>query len=71
MSILCEKKSLMRWYTVIYAGFDVVDLTENGPDDVEGLDVAAAHVANLLSNEPSDSKFSLQTHLFVLLHVVT
>lgn len=60
MSILCEKKSLMRWYTVIYAGFDVVDLTENGPDDVEGLDVAAAHVANLLANEPADSKFSFQ-----------
>ena len=46
-------------------------INEDGPDDVEGLDVAAAHVANLLSNEPSDSKFSLQTCLFVLFHVVT
>lgn len=34
-----------------------MDLTEDGPDDVEGLDFTAAHVANLLSNEPADSKF--------------
>ncbi|XP_013730875.2 acyl-protein thioesterase 2-like [Brassica napus] len=41
------------------AWFDVVDLTENGPDDVEGLDVAAAHVANLLANEPADIKLGV------------
>ncbi|KAF8046132.1 hypothetical protein N665_0727s0037 [Sinapis alba] len=41
------------------AWFDVVDLTEDGPDDVEGLDVAAAHVANLLSNEPADIKLGV------------
>lgn len=47
-----------------------MDINEDGPDDVEGLDVAAAHVANLLSNEPADSKFSLQTCLFIPLRVV-
>lgn len=48
-----------------------MDINEDGPDDMEGLDVAAAHVANLLSNEPADSKFSLQTCLFIPLHVVS
>lgn len=38
-----------------------MDINEDGPDDMEGLDVAAAHVANLLWNEPADSKFSFQT----------
>lgn len=33
------------------------DLSEDGPDDLEGLDASAAHVANLLSTEPADSKF--------------
>lgn len=43
---------------VIYiSGFDVGDLSEEGPDDLEGLDAAASHVANLLSTEPADSKF--------------
>ncbi|CAN6993337.1 unnamed protein product [Brassica oleracea var. botrytis] len=41
------------------AWFDVVGINEDGPDDVEGLDVAAAHVANLLSNEPSDIKLGV------------
>jgi hypothetical protein len=36
-------------------GFDVADLSEDSPDDVEGLDSSAAHVANLLSTEPADS----------------
>ncbi|KAG2317132.1 hypothetical protein Bca52824_020254 [Brassica carinata] len=45
--------------TVIYAGFDVMDLTGDGPDDVEELDMTAAHVANLLSNEPSDIKLGV------------
>ncbi|EHA8587451.1 Acyl-protein thioesterase 1 [Cocos nucifera] len=36
------------------AWFDVKDLSEYGPDDVEGTDVSAAHVANLLSAEPAD-----------------
>lgn len=33
------------------------DLSEDVPDDLEGLDAAAAHVVNLLSTEPTDSKF--------------
>lgn len=37
-------------------GFDVKDLSEYGPDDVEGTDVSAAHVANLLSAEPTDGR---------------
>lgn len=40
-----------------HTGFNVGDLSEDAPDDLEGLDAAAAHVANLLSNEPADSRF--------------
>lgn len=40
------------------SGFDVGELSEEGPDDTEGLDSSAAYIANLLSTEPSDSKFS-------------
>ncbi|KAL1814451.1 hypothetical protein ACET3Z_017025 [Daucus carota] len=36
------------------AWFDVGELSEEGPDDTEGLDSSAAHIANLLSTEPSD-----------------
>lgn len=39
------------------SGFDVGDLSEDVADDLEGLDAAAAHVVNLLSTEPTDSKF--------------
>ena len=35
-------------------GFDVGELSEDGPDDWEGLDASAAHIANLLSTEPPD-----------------
>ena len=38
-----------------FAGFDVADLSEDAPDDIEGMDASAAHVANLLSTEPADS----------------
>ncbi|XP_068652148.1 uncharacterized protein [Aristolochia californica] len=41
------------------AWFDVGDLSEDGPDDVEGLDASAAHVANLLSTEPADIKIGV------------
>ncbi|GMJ07474.1 hypothetical protein like AT5G20060 [Hibiscus trionum] len=41
------------------AWFDVGDLSEDAPDDVEGLDAAAAHVANLLSTEPADIKLGI------------
>lgn len=43
---------------VCFLGFDVGDLSEDGPPDVEGMDASAAHVANLLSTEPADSMFS-------------
>uniref|UniRef100_A0A7N2KU12 Phospholipase/carboxylesterase/thioesterase domain-containing protein n=1 Tax=Quercus lobata TaxID=97700 RepID=A0A7N2KU12_QUELO len=36
------------------AWFDVGDFSEDAPDDLEGLDASAAHVANLLSTEPAD-----------------
>ncbi|KAJ7956645.1 Acyl-protein thioesterase 2 [Quillaja saponaria] len=41
------------------AWFDVGDLSEDAPDDLEGLDASAAHVANLLSTEPSDIKLGV------------
>ncbi|XP_077209994.1 uncharacterized protein LOC143845501 [Tasmannia lanceolata] len=41
------------------AWFDVGDLSEDGPDDLEGLDSSAAHVANLLSTEPADIKLGV------------
>ncbi|XXG55979.1 hypothetical protein AAC387_Pa03g3520 [Persea americana] len=41
------------------AWFDVGDLSEDGPDDLEGLDASAAHVANLLSTEPADIKLGI------------
>ncbi|MED6120507.1 hypothetical protein PIB30_021370 [Stylosanthes scabra] len=37
------------------AWFDVGELSEEGPDDWEGLDASAAHIANLLSTEPADA----------------
>ena len=36
------------------------DISEESPDDLEGLDAAASHVANLLSTEPADSMFLLE-----------
>ncbi|KAL3837805.1 hypothetical protein ACJIZ3_022396 [Penstemon smallii] len=41
------------------AWFDVGELTEDGPDDFEGLDASAAHVANLLTIEPADVKLGI------------
>lgn len=41
------------------SGCDVGEISEDAPDDLEGLDAAAAHVANLLATEPADSKFYL------------
>ncbi|KAK8348209.1 hypothetical protein V6Z12_A06G067500 [Gossypium hirsutum] len=35
--------------------FDMGELSEDAPDDVEGLEAAAGHVANLLSIEPADN----------------
>ena len=45
--------------TCFTSGFDAGDISEDAPDDLEGLDASAAHVANLLSTEPPDSKFPL------------
>ncbi|CAN1215459.1 Acyl-protein thioesterase 2 [Linum perenne] len=41
------------------SGFDVRELSEDAPDDVEGLDAAANHVANLLASEPADIKIAI------------
>lgn len=41
------------------AWFDVGDLSEDGPADLEGLDSSAAHVANLLSTEPAEIKLGV------------
>lgn len=41
------------------AWFDVGDLSEDAPDDLEGLDASAVHVANLLSTEPADIKLGV------------
>ncbi|KAK8543486.1 hypothetical protein V6N13_076295 [Hibiscus sabdariffa] len=52
------------------AWFDVGDISEDAPDDIEGLDAAAAHVANLFSTEPADSMLLLATfyEVLVMLH---
>jgi len=34
------------------------ELSEDGPDDWEGLDASASHIANLLSTEPADGNFT-------------
>lgn len=34
-------------------GFDAKELSEEGPDVVEGMEYLAAYIANLLSTEPS------------------
>nr|AAD55595.1 F6D8.5 [Arabidopsis thaliana] len=36
------------------AWFDVGEISEDGHDDLEGLDASASHIANLLSSEPAD-----------------
>ncbi|MQM13306.1 hypothetical protein Taro_046230 [Colocasia esculenta] len=38
---------------------DVGNPSEDGPDDVEGLEASAAHIANLLSTEPADIKLGM------------
>ncbi|KAL0407816.1 UNVERIFIED_CONTAM: Acyl-protein thioesterase 1 [Sesamum radiatum] len=41
------------------AWFDALDVSEDAPDDLDGLDASAAHVANLLSTEPADIKLGI------------
>ncbi|KAK4375447.1 hypothetical protein RND71_006124 [Anisodus tanguticus] len=41
------------------AWFDVGELSDDGPDDFEGLDSSVAHIANLLSAEPADVKLGI------------
>jgi lysophospholipase-2 len=41
------------------AWFDAGELGEDGPDDTEGLDASAAHIANLLSTEPAGTKVGI------------
>lgn len=41
------------------AWFDVGELSEEAPDDLEGLDASAAHVAELLSKESSNIKLGI------------
>ncbi|PKI71161.1 hypothetical protein CRG98_008459 [Punica granatum] len=41
------------------AWFDVGELSDEGPDDWEGLDASAAHIANFLSAEPADVKVGI------------
>ncbi|KAK8921537.1 hypothetical protein KSP39_PZI020513 [Platanthera zijinensis] len=35
------------------AWFDVGEFSEDGPDDIDGVDASAAHIANLISAEPA------------------
>ncbi|KHG11342.1 Acyl-protein thioesterase 2 [Gossypium arboreum] len=48
-----------RTYVVRPKGFNVGELSEDAPDDIEGLDAVAAHVANLLAAEPADIKLGV------------
>lgn len=55
------------------------ELSDDGPEDWEGLDASAAHIANLLSTEPADgtsqgqivsktnnSRFQIHQHKFMV-----
>ncbi|CAL5406447.1 unnamed protein product [Camellia sinensis] len=39
--------------------FDVRELSEDSPDDFEGLDASVAHIVNFLSTEPADIKLGI------------
>ncbi|RWV99115.1 hypothetical protein BHE74_00021755 [Ensete ventricosum] len=41
--------------SMILIGFDIGEISEDGADDVDGMDASAAHIANLLSSEPPDA----------------
>lgn len=44
-------------------GFDVIGVSEDSNQDVQGMDASAAYVLSLLSTEPPNSKF-----LFVIIN---
>lgn len=54
-SIFCfiNDKNILNSYHFL-SGFEVGELSEDGPDDWESLDASAAHIANLLAAEPAD-----------------
>ncbi|GMH22203.1 hypothetical protein Nepgr_024046 [Nepenthes gracilis] len=41
------------------AWFDIGEISEDSPDDIEGLDASAAHIVNLLSTEPAGVKLGV------------
>jgi hypothetical protein len=49
-----EQELILYFFSESKTGFDVEETSLDGRDDIEGLDASAAHVANLLSSEPSD-----------------
>jgi len=52
---LCiEQELILYFFSETKTGFDVEETSLDGRDDIEALDASAAHVANLLSSEPSD-----------------
>jgi len=53
---LCEQEMIICFFSLKLnkTGFDVDETSLDGHADIEGLDASAAHVANLLSSEPSD-----------------
>ncbi|WVZ69735.1 hypothetical protein U9M48_018474 [Paspalum notatum var. saurae] len=54
LCILFEQELILYFFSETETGFDVEETSLDGRDDIEGLDASAAHVANLLSSEPSD-----------------
>ena len=54
---------------MMISGFDMGELSEDGPDDLDGLDASAAHIANLLSTEPADGRpFPSLSQVLILIH---
>lgn len=48
---------------MILIGSDIGEISEDGADDVDGMDASAAHIANLLSSEPPDGTFAKDQHI--------
>ncbi|KAJ8452784.1 hypothetical protein Cgig2_014547 [Carnegiea gigantea] len=56
LGLLIEANNPSSSYVI---GFDVAEISEDNPDDIEGLDASAAYIANLLSTEPNDVKLGI------------